>query len=174
MPTTGNLQTFGDLKTLTHLFILYLQRGQARLQLVMAHQKLSLDRLLCAHLTHLGWKRKKEELSQENDLKANMMRKLTLNHELRLRLRIPTFLGDSPHRPCAADSRSVREDRRSDCVCPWTSACLLWCPSRLPLPPVNPNPHGEKSPDCTLRTGRFSWSVPGWHGNLSHNTEGKK
>lgn len=37
----------------SHLFILYLQRGQAGLQLVVAHQELCLDRLLCTHLTHL-------------------------------------------------------------------------------------------------------------------------
>lgn len=38
------------------------------------------------------------------------------------------FCVDLPHPPCVADSRSMLEDRRSGCACPWTSACLLWCP----------------------------------------------
>lgn len=39
-----------------HLFIFNLERGQAGLQLVVAHQELCLDRLLRTHLTHLGLK----------------------------------------------------------------------------------------------------------------------
>lgn len=37
----------------SHLFIFNLQCGQAGLQLVVAHQQLRLDRLLCTELTHL-------------------------------------------------------------------------------------------------------------------------
>lgn len=37
----------------SHLFIFNLQRGQAGLELVIAHQQLCLDRLLCTELTHL-------------------------------------------------------------------------------------------------------------------------
>lgn len=44
----------------SHLFIFNLQCGQARLQLVVAHQELCLDRLLSAQLTHLGLRKERE------------------------------------------------------------------------------------------------------------------
>lgn len=80
----------------------------------------------------------------------------------------------SPHHLCVADSRSVLEDRRSGSVHPYTSACLLWCPWHLLLPLSSPNLHGEMFLGYILQTSKSSWSVPGLHDTLSHNTEDKK
>lgn len=103
----------------SHLFIFYLQRGQARLQLVVAHQEFCLDRLLCTHLTHLGLRDK-----------GNFIRRISQREQQTQRdahcIYVPTkqtilialFSSDPPHPPCVADSQSVQEDRRSGCACP--------------------------------------------------------
>lgn len=80
------------------------------------------------------------------------------------------FSQNSPRRPCAADSRSTLGGRRSGCVCPWTCACLPWCPWR-PLPPLaGPGPRGGRSPGYTRPTGRSAGCGRGSHGNPGRNT----
>lgn len=160
----------------SHLFIFYPQCGEARLQLVVAHQQLCLDRLLCTHLTHLGLRKKgslprgfnTENIKQDERHFMSKTKTFKTNHYCIF------FPSDSPRPPCVAGSQSVLEDRKSGCVCPYTSACLLCCPWHLPILPASPDLRGVKSPDYTPRTGRFSRCVPGLHGNLGRSTENKK